>query len=213
MSSTRKSRRIKQRESRERLKFIVGLLQQENWTDVAKEDLILANISMEEFRLHKVKEAELREALYAHQTYDSIRTTFELEALATLRRVVLKACRKYKKSKLNIIAKLARKLKPNIPWVPPTFNASLHWCQEIRKDLVPDSRQRNKNAEYEQWVMEQIETHGEVTASSARKKCDEMLGQKSYSAWQNFSRRIRHKLGLESTSKEASNRNPIWILA
>ena len=201
----------KEKMSRLRLRKVVKFLERYSPQSVTDEVLLSIKMTRDQFKFHKEKERKFQEALAERKTYDSVRLGLEKEALQTLKRVITIECKRRNKSKVKTIQKLARGLKPHVPWLPEQFNASRFWCQEIRSTLIAPRRQRNKNLEFEQWVMEQIETHGELETSAAQTKCNELLGEKSAKAWESFSRRTRLKLGLESTSKERSKRNPVWI--
>ena len=210
MSASFDTRWYKAKLSRTRLKKLVKILQEDSLDGVTETELTSVNLTREELQLHKDSQKEFVDALVDGRTYDAVRLRLENEALATMKRVVIKYCKQRKKSKLSTIRKLATGLKGHIPWIPESFKASKYWCQQIRNVLVPSKRQRNKNAEFEGWVMNQIEGQGELKASLAREKCNEMLGEKSSNAWQNYSRRLRRKLGLDSISKEKCRRNPVW---
>ena len=57
--------------------------------------------------------------------------------------------------------------------------------------------------------MQEIEGRGRVYASEVRERSEEILGKKTYKAWESFAARLRKKLRLKSETNEL-NVKPFW---
>ena len=58
-------------------------------------------------------------------------------------------------------------------------------------------------------VASEIISKGKILASDARARSDEIMGVKSYKAWESFSARLRKKLHLKSETND-QNMKPFW---
>jgi gamma-glutamylcyclotransferase (GGCT)/AIG2-like uncharacterized protein YtfP len=190
---------------------LVKKLQKYKNSGPTEEALAATKLSEKDFNLHLEKLDELEAAADNYRTYTSVKYDFEQAALATIRRVVIKACQERNKKDLKRINKCALSIAPHVPWAPKSFKAGLFWCQGIRSQLknTNKTRQKNKFGAFEKWILEEIEAKKTVSAAVIRAKSEEFMPKKSYRGWESYARRLRVKLKLDTETDER-NMNPRW---
>ena len=193
------------------LKKLVEYLEKYKDSQVTPEilrEMRLPNIPS--FKRHLEELEKFKNGAEYMRPYPSVVHQLEQEAVATIRRVVIQACKEHGRKDIKRIQKCAQRLSKHVKWCPKSFSASRSWCHSVRKELSNrSSRQRNKAELLEAFVLQEIDEKGKIFASDARARSDEIMGVKSYKAWESFSARLRKKLHLKSETND-QNMKPFW---